>query len=74
MDWTTFDEITEAAENPSKHMEVIGKNIVFNGVTINKDLHNALEAYRAGDMEKFGYDLGTALVLAVTPQDDLFLF
>jgi thermostable 8-oxoguanine DNA glycosylase len=74
LDWTTFDEITAVAEDPEHHMELVGKNIVFNGITITHDLHKALESYRAGDIEKFGFELGKALSLVVEPRDDLFLF
>jgi hypothetical protein len=73
-DWTTANQITSIAEDPEKHLQLIGKNLIFNGVSITSDLHKAIDAYRSGEFEKFGWELGTALTLATLPEEDLFLF
>ena len=74
LNWTTIDEITAVAEDPEKHMKQVGKNIIFNGVNINSDMHKAIESYRNGQFEEAGAELGTALTLALADQDNLFLF
>jgi len=73
MDWTHFDHIVETLEDPKHHMAQIEKDIIFNGVTITKDIGEALEAFRAGDFEKFGEKLGQTVYIA-SEGNNLFLY
>ena len=73
--WKTFDQIVEVAESPAKHMQLIEKDVVFNGVKITKDLQAAIEAFRAGDYRQYGYQLGNLMTLATqNSNDNLFLY
>lgn len=73
-DWTTFDQIVEVAESPINHMQQVENDIEFNGVQITEDLSNALDAYRAGEYKKYGYQLGNILALATKKNENLFLY
>lgn len=72
MNWGTFDHIVEIAENPEKHMRLIGEDVVFNEATITTDIAEALDAFRSEDFKTFGYMLGDAMTLAT--EDNLTLY
>lgn len=74
-DWSTFDHIVETLEDPKNHMAVIEKDIIMNGSTITKDVQEALEAYRAGDLRLYGRMLGKIMYIATEGNPaDLFLY
>jgi hypothetical protein len=74
-DWTHFDHIIETLEDPQDHMTLIDKDIIMNGMTITKDVGDALEAFRAGDFLLFGRMLGKVLYIATEGNPaDLFLY
>jgi hypothetical protein len=64
MNWGTFDHIVDVAENPEKHMRVIGDDLLFNEATITSEVSEALDAFRSEDFKSFGYLLGDAMTLA----------
>lgn len=63
-DWSNFNNIVETLESPEKHMQVIGKDVFFNGKMITEDLAIALDAWRSADYLNFGESLGSVLTLA----------
>lgn len=71
-DWTTFNNIVNVLESPTQHMDVVAKDVIFNGKTITNDIKNVLETFRAGEWENFGKDFG--LLLKNATQRDLFLY
>ena len=71
---TTFDQIVEVAESPINHMQLIKDDITFNGVAITEDLGEALEAFRAGEYKKYGFQLGKILSMATKKNENLFLY
>jgi hypothetical protein len=66
-DWTQFNKLVEVVEDPAAHMRVIGKDLFMNGRAITKDVAQAFDDFRSGDFEKFGEDLGSALVSVTKP-------
>ena len=70
--WREFNRIVNIVEHPSKHMQVIEKDIFFNGVEITDDIQDSLEAFRSGDFKGFGKYLGEALYDAT--QENLYLY
>ena len=74
LDWTHFDKIVAAMEDPEKHMVKIGENIVFNGKTVTKEIKEAGEALNAGNYEDFGFQVGSFLETAVEGSAEQFLF
>jgi hypothetical protein len=74
MNWTAVENLEDIAKHPKAHFKQIGENILLDGVVINDDLHLAIEAYRNGEFETFGFELGSALMLATQPQKELYLF
>jgi len=74
MNWTTFNKIVEVAEDPKNHMQQIGEDVLFNGVTITEDLRRSIEAFRSGEFRNFGFYLGNVLSLATETPENLFLY
>lgn len=74
MDWTTFNKIVNTLEDPVKHLDIIGKDIVMNGKTITEDVEHAIEDFRAGKYVEFGQRFGNALYSATEDDKNLFLF
>jgi len=73
--WTELNKVIDIVEHPTKHMEVIGKDIFFNGKVITKEIQVALEAYRSGDFNGFGRLLAEATLTATdVSKDNLFLY
>ena len=74
--WSTFDHIVEVAESPKEHMQLIEKDVLFNGVKITEDLSTALEAMRSGNTKEYGYELGKIMTLATQEKasENLFLY
>jgi len=70
MNWTKFDQMVAVCENPKDNMKVIGKDIIFNGKIITKDIAQALDSFRSGDFEQFGEKLGDALIKTTTLKDN----
>lgn len=64
MNWGTFDQIVEVAEDPEKHMRIIGEDLIFNESTITTEVSEALDAFRSEDFKTFGYKLGDVMTLA----------
>lgn len=74
MDWTEFDKIVATLEDPVKHIDVIGRDVVMNGKTITMDFREALEDFRAGHYVEFGQKFGNTLYYATEDDKNLFLF
>lgn len=74
--WSTFDHIVEVAQSPIKHMQLIEKDITFNGVKITEELSDAVESFRSGNYREYGYQLGKLMTTATqeTEQANLFLY
>lgn len=74
LDWTHFDTIVSTMVHPENHIAQIGKNIVFNGKTITKEMSSAIFALNDEDYMQFGLELGSLLETAIEGETDLFLF
>lgn len=55
-------------------MKIIGDNMTFNDVTITGDFIQAMEAFEAGDLRKFGFKLGQALEFATYTDSKMFIY
>ena len=74
-DWSIFNQIVDVAQSPIKHMQLIEKDVEFNGVKITKELSEAIDAFRAGNYRQYGYQLGNLMALATqTTNETLFLY
>ena len=74
-DWTTFNQIVDIAQSPSKHMQLIEKDVLFNGVKITEELSSAVEAFRSGNYKQYGFQLGKLLTTATkSSSENLFLY
>ena len=71
MNWTSFDQICEVAESPYKHMSVIEKDVIFNGVEITEDLTIALESLKSENYKDFGFQVGQVMHLATENPEQL---
>ena len=74
-DWSTFNQIVDVAQSPINHMQLIEKDVLFNGVKITDDLSKAIDSFRSGHYKQYGYQLGNLMTLATQKsQENLFLY
>jgi hypothetical protein len=74
MDWTNVNQLEKIMEDPEDYVKQVGKNILVDGVVITEDMRKALLAYQDGEYQQFGFELGSALLLATEGKQDLFLY
>jgi hypothetical protein len=58
-------------------MQVIEKDVLFNGVKITEELSDAVDAFRSGNFREYGFRLGNLMTLATTQKaadNNLFLY
>ena len=57
-------------------MQLIEKDVTFNGVKITEELSDAVESFRSGNYREYGYQLGKLMTTATqeTEQANLFLY
>jgi len=73
MNWTTYNDIIQMIESPSKFMKVVDREIVANGKTVTKEIGTTIDAVRSGDFYTAGVTLGSMLS-SVTETEQLFLY
>lgn len=55
-----IEQIVQTWNSPLRFFFNAGKNIVFNGVEIFKNLSEAMNAYKEGNLRDFGFNIGQA--------------
>ena len=74
-DWTEFDKIVQTLWDAKSHMSIIEKDIVFNGMTITKDILEAIQAWEQKQYYNFGAKIGETMEAATEYNgSSLFLY
>ena len=61
VDMSPMDKVTAIVEDPMAHLNVVGGDIVLNGLPITDGITAAFTAYQNNDMFAFGENIGAAL-------------
>jgi hypothetical protein len=64
IDFSKFDRAEKILDHPIQNMKIIEDDVKLNGHSIIEDLKAAVAAYRAGDIEGFGREIGNMLKIA----------
>ena len=60
-DWTPMDNVVSIVEDPVAHLNVIGNDIVLNGLPITDAVHTAYNSFKNEEWFAFGENMGVAL-------------
>merc|ERR1719163_1335689 len=60
-DWAPLNEVVSVVEDPVDHLNVIGSDIVLNGMSITDSINAAHENYVSEEWFAFGENVGQAL-------------
>ncbi len=63
-DWTPLDEVVNTIENPVSHLNVVGDEIVLNGLPITEAIEVAYQDYTTEQWFAFGQHMGQTLATA----------
>lgn len=63
-DWAPLDQVVSTVEDPINHLNVIGDNLVLNGLPITEDIEVAYQMYTTEQWFAFGNTVGQALAAA----------
>jgi hypothetical protein len=63
-----FDQCDNLMAHPQKHFTMTENDLLINGVSIVKDVLEAVAAYEAGDFETFGEKMGEVAKLSTEPK------
>ena len=71
--WSDLNKLIAASQD-KKAFKVVENNIVFNGMTITADFITAMESFKLGKYDEFGYMLGESMTAALHQEKNLFLY
>ena len=63
-DWTPLDQVVNTIEDPVNHLNVIGNDLVLNGLPITEAIEVAYQDYTTEQWFAFGENIGQALAAA----------
>lgn len=71
--WNDLNKLIATSQD-KKAFKIVGENMVFNGVTITGDFITAMESFKLGKYDEFGYMLGETMTNALHQDKNLFLY
>ena len=71
--WSDLNNLIATTQDQSA-FKIVENNIVFNGKTITAEFITAMESYKLGKYEEFGFMLGQSMTAAFHQQKYLFLY
>lgn len=73
-DFTKFNQTMKDIKMDKISPEVIGENLVFNGVTLTNEFVQAMAAFQNKDFKTFGSVIGQTMTTITAHNNNLFLY